>query len=66
MTSGAMRLVGKSRGICFIMSQSDDNFSLGVSFLKIPESISELALPEASIHDRYYFAGFRKLFHKNI
>lgn len=47
------------------MFQSYDDFSLGVPFFKIPESIGSFTQRVTSINDGFDFAGFEKLFHEN-
>jgi hypothetical protein len=47
------------------MCHSDDDFSLGVSFFKIVESIRDFTQRITSIDNRLNFSGFKQLFHKN-
>ena len=44
---------------------SDDDFSLGVSFFKIPKRVRNLTQRVTSIYHRFHFAGFDKLCQEN-
>jgi hypothetical protein len=48
-----------------VLCHGDDDFSLGVSFFKVPDRIYNLAQRVTSIDNRFYLAGFKQLLHNN-
>src|SRR5437868_2396428 len=48
-----------------ILCHRDDDFSLGVSCFKIPDSVCNVTQRETAIDNRFHLTGFKQLFHKH-